>query len=172
MPGPGDLYAACLSLKAVCLAALASTPAGAANHFSAVYPGQPAMDCCPMLAVWWTPITRPSTAPSQDALDLYHRNRVWVNVVQFNILALRCDASIPDGSGMPNQASLEVAAKQVADDAWALNEYVSARILDNTLFGTYPCEEVAITPIQQLTPQGGFAGCQFQLQAVIQGYAA
>lgn len=164
-----DLYVACQSLLAVCEAALVSTPAGFSG-LAAVYPGQPPADCCPMLAVWWSPITRPSTAPSQAALDLYHRNRVWINIVQFNVIALRCDGTIPDGAGMPNLASLQAASKQVADDAWALNSYVMRRIQDQTLLGPYPCQEVSMTGIQQLAPTGGFVGCQFALQAELPGY--
>lgn len=124
-----------------------------------------------MLAVWWTPISRPAAGPAAAALDSFHRNRAWLNLVQFNVLALRCDARIDDGYGMPTVASLEVAAQQVADDAWALNHAVPQAIIAGTLLGPYPCEEVAITPVEQLTPNGGFAGCQFQLQAVLQGYA-
>jgi hypothetical protein len=169
MSGSDDLYQACAALLSVCEQALVSTPAGFTG-LAAVYPGQPPADCCPMLAVWWSPITRPTTAPSQAALDVYHRMRVWINIVQFNVIALRCDGAIPDGAGMPTVASIQAAAKQVADDAWALNSYVSRRVQDNTLFGGYPCREVSMNGIQQLGAQGAYVGCQFAIQAELPGY--
>lgn len=169
MSGADDLYVALASVRDACHAALLSTPAGFDGRV-AVYPGQPPADCCPQLAVWWTPITRPSTAPSQAALDVYHRLRVWINIVQINVIALRCDGTILDGAGIPSAAALEVAAKEVADDAWALNSFVMRRIQDNTLLGGYPCREVAMAGIQQLTPAGGTVGCQFALQVELPGY--
>lgn len=169
MANPSDLYTALVSLLSVCVSALNTTAAGA-PPMTAVYPGQPPIDCCPMLAVWWTPITQPPAGQAGAALDAYHHNRTWLNLVTFHVASLRCDARIPDGSGMPSVVDINSAAKQVADDAWALNSFVRRRILDGTLLGPYPCNEIAIGPFEQLSPAGGAVGVTFALQAVLQGY--
>lgn len=169
MGNPSDLYSALVSLLSVCVSALNTTDARAPS-LAAVYPGQPPVDCCPMLAVWWTPITQPLAGQAGAALDTFHHNRAWLNLVTFRVASLRCDARIPDQQGMPSVVDINTAAKTVADDAWALNSYVRRRILDGTLLGPYPCEEIAIGPFEQLASAGGAVGVTFALQAVLQGY--
>lgn len=164
-----DLYGACVALLADAVAALATTDAGA-PAYAVVSPGSPVYDCCPMVSVHWTPIGR-NAGPALASGPL-HQARAWLNSVQFTVTALRCSPKLQEATGTPLAIDVNTAAKSVADDAWALNSYISARIADGTLFGPYPCNEIVVSPITQLQDSGGAIGCQYQIQATIQGYAS
>lgn len=171
MPGSDDLYAACVALLVNAANALATTAAGAPGRVY-VSPGFPAFDCPEQLTVHWTPINPSQTPNPSGNLAAFHRNRVWLNLVQFTIVATRC-APVPSESGQPpSTTDLNTAAKEVADDAWALNEYLHARVTDDTLFGTYPCRELQIGPLNQIDPAGGVVGCQVSFIVALDGYAA
>lgn len=169
MADASDLYGACVNLLATTAAILATTAEGAPTVVE-VYPGPPALDCIPMLAVYWSPIVRPTTAPQSAALDSMHRMRAWMNIVTFNVLVVRCAPLSTDDGEPPSVVEVNTRAKAVADDAWALNCLLPRRIIDGSLFGNYPCRETAMGPVVQMTASGGAVGCTVQIQAELDGY--
>lgn len=166
-----DLYDACMALLTDAVDALATTAAGA-PPIALPYPGPPIDDYCNMVTVHWTPIVHtPNSPPGAASLDAFHRNYAYLNLVTFTITVRRCDAAIPDGATHPGATDIAAAAKVVADDAWALNHVLMAKIREGTLFGPFPCNEVQMGQIQQLSPLGGIIGCTLAITAEIQGYA-
>lgn len=168
MAGPADLYDACMALLVDAVDALSLTDAGT-PPLALVYPGPPPADECNMVTVHWSTITH-GTAPGEATFDAYHRTNVWLNLVVFTITSFRCDGKIPNGKTHPNPSDIALAAKRVADDAWALNSYISRQVKRGQLFGPFPCNEILIGPAQQLTGLGGIVGCTMTIAADIPGF--
>lgn len=164
MSGPNDLYALEVELLTAVQAALASTIAGVPGRV-VVSPGQPALDC-DLATVWWTPITRSDSVGGQP----YHQN-VWINLVQLNVLVARCIPTGQDGRP-PTVVQQNSAAQAIAQDAWAMNEYVAKRFVQGTLFAGFPCREESMSAIEQLAPSGGVGGSTMALIVELQGYDA
>lgn len=166
MPGPDDLYAACVNLLQTAAACLATTSQGV-PAWAGVTPPMPSYDCPQMLAVWWGPVTSPDIPSDTSRARPPH---AWLNMVQFTILVIRCAAAVPDG-GFPNPVAINTQSAVVSADAWALSHGIPRAAIADTLFGDYPCREVILGSVQQISEQGGAIGCTMTLTARIDGYA-
>ena len=88
-----SVYELASALLLVAEDALAETIGGTPDR-SFVAPAEPPWDCCPFLAVFVPTITEGATAAGTGGLAIGHRATSGaVNLIGFNILAIRCARS-------------------------------------------------------------------------------
>lgn len=136
-----------------------------------VSPGDPAFDCCPMLAVSGSSlgedyaVTTQVGAPSNRGHGAAYQRS---NLVGFTIWVLRC-TPVPDKNGNPpSVARLDASAQKVLQDAWCIWNGVMQAIRDDLLWGGR-CTEIYFDQAVQITPQGGCAGFRIPLRAHLGG---
>lgn len=180
--GPDDLWVISNDLLDACVGSLDEIPtlmpgeglAGAPER-RFVSPTEPVWDCCEMLVVHSSSISRPLTRPvSPDgARGTQHRTGAWKNEVGLTVTIGRC---VPEGElkgtkvVLPSIASMEAAARQIYADGWALYNGISNRLYQGLL--SEKCSGWKWDGVNSATPTGGCGGWTINFRAELDGYGA
>lgn len=172
MSSPQELHDTADEVKQVAVAALnliptlpGSTDLEGAPDRALVTPGLPVDDCCAQVAVHVDPVT-------EDADRAGNRMKAgWINMVVFTVTSGRC---IPggglDGTRVfkPSVEQLELSARQLNADAWALWNGLKNAHRDGLIFSR--CDRVSFGPMQSRNPSGGCGGWTLEITASVQGF--
>ena len=180
MASPADLHNLALAYLSVCADALntiplltSETPAllGAPVR-SYVSPGLPVFDCPEMLVVQVAPINEGDTTPG--GLDAGRRAARFARINQVALIgtAIRCvPTGVESNTGSyspPDVTELELAAKQINADGWALWNHLFNAVHAEQLLTL--CDEVTFVGITPVIPSGGSAGWSVTARASLGGY--
>lgn len=158
-------------LLALCAAALAETDAGAPT-VQFVSPGEPALDCPEMLAVFVTGLAPEQTQPTTPAPAAGHRHRPpgMVILASFAIVAARCiPVPNPPRTTIVPADKLTSAAARTNQDVWAIWNRLYWAAHDGSLFGG-SCKSFYFDTPAPLPIAGQTAGWTMRLRASIDGY--
>lgn len=150
----------------VAIDALATTVGGAPER-AYVSPARPPFDCCPFLAVYTAQIGEETTSPFSPPAATGGRQRYGrINLVTLRVLSLRC-ATYWDGETVPNADDIEVVAREVQEDGFALwcgfhNAIQAGLFLDN-------CADIHMDFGRPVEERGTCVGWDFQLRAELGG---
>lgn len=164
-PGPGDLHELAAELRDVCVEALDTIPGyeteleGAPDRVF-VSPGAPVADCCEFLAVHVNSLADRFARPNDAGAPK-------LNIPRLVVTSMRC---VPVGEGLdpPSVEDLELAARQLNADAWALWNHIYNLITAEQFLTR--CAHVAFVQMQSIAPMGGCAGWQLAFDAQLDGY--
>jgi hypothetical protein len=168
---PRDLYDLCSEYLNACGLAVEATVGGAIER-AFVSAGPPVIDCIPQLSVHPGAASEGDTAPLSPPLQAGHRDRQGgaVHLVSMTCLVIRCAATTEDNSP-PELADLERAARETAEDLWAIWNLVRAHHRDGTLFSSPSgSRELFLDPAFPLPPGGLAVGWQIPIRVALGGY--
>jgi hypothetical protein len=158
-----DLHAQASALLEACQTILG----GRCPATAFVSAGEPAFDCCPMLAVHVPAISEASTSPG-GALTSGHRNNFGrVSQTTMIVSIIRCDQEVAAGT-LPDPIKKEATAAEVHEDAWTLWNGIYRLIADGVLF--HGCSERYLDGARIVDSSGGCVGWRIQVRASIPGY--
>jgi hypothetical protein len=161
----------CGTLLAACVAALATTDAGAPDR-QFVSAGQPAFDCGDFVAVQSLMLGLAETQPLQPMLQPAQRvHSASMNLATLVAYAIRCVPTLDARGNPPSAAALSAAARVTNQDGFAIWDHLKKAIRDGSLFPG--CR----TPVffdggLSVVPSGARAGWQFTLRVELEGIPA
>lgn len=164
----------CVEYRDAVSAAVATTAAGPIG-LAYVCVSLPALDCCPMIAVYAGGPGEGDTAPLLPPLSPATRTirQGDVNLIQMTALVVRCIGTLMSDGQPPSPAQQEAAAKMCNDDVWAVWNWLKSRIRDKTLFTTPSgVREVFFDAAIPFNAQGGCAGFMIPIRVELGGYDA
>lgn len=180
MADPSDLHDLAQGFLDLCEQALdtipvltTETPAlvGAPDR-KYVSPGPPVWDCPEMLVVHVAPLNEADTTPG--GLDAGRRAARYARINHVSLIgtALRCvptvDQSASGAITLPDPFDLNLAAKQINADGWALWNHLFNAVHAEELLTL--CDEVVFVAITPVIPSGGSAGWAVTARASLGGY--
>ena len=165
-----DLYTIAAAFLDSATDALALTDEGPpARAF--VSPGEPALDCCPQLAVWTQNLIDGAMLQEPTGLGAARKiNRGGLPVVTIFVQAVRCAPMIEDTGGkikLPDPDELSAAARAIDQDGWALWNHISWDLRHGDLANV--CAGAWRDGGTKLQPQGGCAGWTFIFRYPVEG---
>jgi hypothetical protein len=155
------------------VAAMTTTPAGPPARATVVL-GDPVFDdSCGQAFVSVPALTEGSTNPGTPPEATGRRiSRGRVNLVAMTAWAIRCvhvTSGLQQGFVPPSDAELAADALQGYEDGWAVWNYITRAVLNDTLFSG-PCGIVHFDGGQAVTPSGGLGGWKFTIRVELPGY--
>lgn len=164
------VYDWAVELLAVAEAALATTDAGVPERSYVTF-AVPVLDCPEQLTVdvrmIGTDVTSP-TGPRQAQGHLTQYGHL-VPIATFVITAVRCVPTVTEGGIIPLASDLQVAAKVIDEDGWAILNMLTQVISAGTLWGGR-CTTIQRPNGTPVAGQGGSAGWTFSLTPMLDGY--
>lgn len=155
-----DLRLALEAILAVSLAAVEGVLGANEVKLAYVSPGQPAWDCCPLVAVHAQTIGKDSILSTQT-----QGRFSWRNIVRVNADAVLCVTTNTD------EVSVGGSGAQHAEMGWRL-WCALTHALDNGTLLPPKCRSVGVAPAVVLQPAGGCAGWRVAIDFELSGYDA
>ena len=168
-----DLQALAEEYLAACVEALDTIPnfdpvLGGAPGRSFVTHGRPVLDCCDQLTVNVDSVIESPTGRVPGATSKSFKAG-WTNLVALVATISRC-IPVPDAQGNPPPVpQMELAARQLNSDNWALWNHVHNLVVAGSLFED--CGEVFFDGIRAFAPSGGCGGWTMVVRASLNGYS-
>lgn len=170
-----DLFDAARELLDACLAAVATTDAGAIDT-AYVSPGPPALDCCPQLTVHVGGALEADTSPLSPPLQPGHRTpgTSVLPLTQLTATVVRCVPGWDEEADQPPApAALELAAQDTNADLWAIWNELRRAHRAGSLF-TAPAgpnsREFYFDAAFPVNAQGACAGWSIPFRVSLGGY--